>query len=121
MKAHLHRAPCGPRFGQALLLIPLVLFPGCQTVTELVSPPAKTVCKRTASLCGMPDEKVASCEAEIKKTQLEPQRLREMAACVDKAANCAEAAGCAAGVGLGAAMDSAKDFLKGMQRALDKK
>ena len=104
----------------ALLLLPL-LFAGCQTVSDLVSPPAKSVCRRTATLCGVKEEQQASCETQLKEAQLDPQRLRDMATCVDKAQNCAEAAGCAAGVGINAAMDSAKDFLKGMQRAMEKK
>lgn len=104
--------------GGALLAL---LVPSCQTVTDIVSPPGKTVCKRTAELCGMQDDKKSDCETELKNLKLDPERLRDMASCVDKAKNCAEAAGCAAGVGMNAAMDSAKDFLKGMQRAMEKK
>lgn len=106
-----------------MLLIPLflTLWPGCQTVMDAVSPPEKTVCRRMSSLCGMKDEQQESCVTQIKELKLDQQRMKAMATCIEKSNSCGEAAGCAAGTGFNAAVDQAKDFLKGMQRALDNK
>ena len=61
---------------------------------------------------------VAGLMTELK---LDQQRMKAMATCIEKSNSCGEAAGCAAGTGFNAAVDQAKDFLKGMQRALDNK
>lgn len=91
---------------------------GCQAAMDLVSPPGRSICRRTGELCGLDKKDVESCEKDVGELKVDRERLRELSSCVDKSQSCAEAAGCAAGVGINAAMEQGKQFLKGLQRSL---
>lgn len=101
----------------SLALVFLALA-GCQTVSDMVSPPDRSICKRLTTLCSLSEEDRKECLTNMEKVQVEKAELRKMATCMDQATSCAEAGGCAAGVGVNLAVDQANKFLKGLKRAL---